>query len=151
MPGRGRDPQRTPMQWSRAPQAGFTTGTPWLRLSDDWRQRNIDTQAADRASILRFYRELIALRRERPALHRGDYEPLQTKPGVLAFARNFEGERIVVLLNFGASTVILPPSVCPSRSIVLSSTVYTRTELIAEGPLLLGPCEGVVVGLPTPP
>ena len=145
-PGQGRDPQRTPMQWSGAPQAGFTTGTPWLRLAEDWRERNVESQARDAASMLTLYRRLIALRRAQPALNRGNYEALECEGEVLAYARRFEGQRLVVLLNFGAEAAAMSPTLWPAGSIVLASTDPTRADRIEEGPLVLAPCEGVVIG-----
>ncbi|MGK6307082.1 alpha-amylase family glycosyl hydrolase [Variovorax sp. DT-64] len=149
-PGRGlgRDPRRTPMQWSSAPQAGFTTGTPWLRLADDWPQRNVESQSRDATSTLTLYRRLIALRRAQPALNRGSYEGLESEEDVLAYARTFEGRRVVVVLNFGATAAALPPALLPDRSIVLASTAPTRAERIEKGTLVLDPYEGVVVGQP---
>ncbi|NDZ17905.1 alpha-amylase [Variovorax sp. WS11] len=144
--GLGRDPRRTPMPWSSAPQAGFTTGTPWLRLADDWPERNVESQARDAASMLTLYRRLIALRRAQPALNRGDYEALESDEEVLAYAREFEGQRVVVLLNFGASAAALSPALLPAHSIVLASTNPTRPEPIEKEGLVLAPCEGVVVG-----
>jgi alpha-glucosidase len=149
-PGRGlgRDPRRTPMQWSSAAQAGFTTGTPWLRLADDWPQRNVEAQARDAASMLTLYRRLIALRRAQPALNRGSYEGLESEEDVLAYARTFEGQRVVVVLNFGAAAAAFRPALLPPGSIVLASTVPTRAERIESGRLVLAPYEGVVVGQP---
>ena len=61
-----RDGERTPMQWSAEPGAGFTTGEPWLPLAADWRTRNVEAQRADRSSLLWLYRDLLALRRAHP-------------------------------------------------------------------------------------
>jgi alpha-glucosidase len=143
--GLGRDPARTPMQWSAAAHAGFTTGAPWLRLADDWRTHNVEAQSHDVGSMLALYRRLIALRRAQPALSKGAYEALESEGEVLAFARNSEGQRLVVLLNFGATAVTPSPALVPSQSIVLASTDPARAEII-EGPLVLAPCEGVVIG-----
>ncbi|MDR6539088.1 alpha-amylase family glycosyl hydrolase [Variovorax soli] len=153
VPGRGlgRDPQRTPMQWSDAPQAGFTTGTPWLRLADDWSERNVEAQARDPASMLTLYRQLIALRRAQPALNRGDYEALECEGDVLAYARRFEAQRVVVLLNFGAGEAAWEPTLLPAGSIVLASTHPTRAGSVENAPLLLAPYEGVVIGFASAP
>ncbi|GAA4340869.1 alpha-amylase family glycosyl hydrolase [Variovorax defluvii] len=144
--GRGRDPERTPMPWSGAPQAGFTTGRPWLRLADDWARRNVESQARDPASMLMLYRRLIALRRARPALNRGRYEALQSAPDVLAYAREFEGQRLVVLLNFGTDAVAVSPEPWAAGSVVLLSTDPARGESTGGGTPMLAPCEGVVIG-----
>jgi alpha-glucosidase len=143
--GLGRDPERTPMQWSARDHAGFTTGTPWLRLAADWPTNNVEAQSRDAGSMLTLYRRLIALRRAQPALNRGDYEALETEGEVLAYARNGEGQRLVVLLNFGASPAPISPALTPRQPIVLASTDPARAEFI-QGPLVLAPCEGVVIG-----
>lgn len=142
--GLGRDLQRTPMQWSGAPQAGFTTGTPWLRLAPDWPKRNVEAQSRDPASMLALYRQLIALRRAQPALNRGAYEALDSEADVLAYARIAQGQRLVVLLNFGAGPATVSPALLPAHPIVLASTAPARARLI-EGPLVLAPSEGVVL------
>ncbi|MGJ7510588.1 alpha-amylase family glycosyl hydrolase [Variovorax sp. GT1P44] len=143
--GLGRDPQRTPMQWSAEANAGFTTGVPWLRLADDWRLRNVEAQTHDAGSMLELYRRLIALRRAEPALNAGSYEALEIEGDVLAYARNSEGRRLVVLLNFGSGPATLPQALIPGQAIVLASTAPARAESI-QGPLMLGPYEGVVIG-----
>jgi alpha-glucosidase len=143
--GLGRDPERTPMQWSAAAHAGFTTGTPWLRLAADWPTRNVDAQSRDAGSMLALYRHLIALRRAQPALNRGSYEALGAEGDVLAFARNHEGQRLVVFLNFGDTPAPVSPALMPRQPAVLASTDPARAGVI-EGPLVLGPCEGVVIG-----
>ena len=144
-PGMGRDPERTPMPWSAASNAGFTAGTPWLRLAHDWRTHNVEAQSHDAGSMLALYRRLIALRRAQPALNRGDYEALEGEGEVLAYARNSEGQRRVVLLNFGATAAPVSPALMPRQPIVLASTDPARAEFV-QGPLVLAPYEGVVVG-----
>ncbi|SEB25611.1 alpha-amylase family glycosyl hydrolase [Variovorax sp. YR216] len=146
--GLGRDPVRTPMPWSTAPHAGFTTGAAWLRLADDWRTRNVDEQSHDAGSMLALYRRLIALRRAQPALNGGNYEALEADGEVLAYARNVEGQRLVVLLNFGATPAPISPALMPRQPVLLASTDPARGEFI-EGPLMLASCEGVVVGTVT--
>ena len=64
------------MQWDAGPNAGFTTGTPWLPLADDWRTVNVAAERADPCSILTLYQRLIALRRAEPALSVGSWRPL---------------------------------------------------------------------------
>ncbi|WP_432726672.1 alpha-amylase family glycosyl hydrolase [Variovorax sp. W6] len=143
--GLGRDPVRTPMQWSAAAHAGFTTGTPWLRLADDWPTHNVEAQSHDPSSMLMLHKHLIALRRARPALHRGSYEALEAGDEVLAYARESEGQRLVVMLNFGAAPAPVSSELVPHRPVVLASTDPARAGLI-DGPLVLAPCEGVVIG-----
>jgi len=68
--GRGRDPARTPMPWDNSPNAGFTTGSPWLPMSPD-QAHSVEALVADKRSILNLYRRLIGLRREHAALSVG--------------------------------------------------------------------------------
>ena len=143
--GLGRDPERTPMQWSGEAHAGFTTAAPWLRLAPDWPTNNVEAQWRDPGSMLTLYRRLIALRRAQPALNRGTHEALGTEGEVLAYARNCEGRRLVVLLNFGATPAPVSPGWMPLEPIVLASTDPARAERI-DGPLVLAPHEGVVLG-----
>jgi alpha-glucosidase len=142
--GLGRDPQRTPMPWSDAPQAGFTHGAPWLRLGADWPTRNVEAQERDPDSMLRLYERLIALRRREPALHQGRYEPLEGGHDVLAYARVDGTRRLVVLLNFGSTRSAIAPGLLHADGVVLAST--HAASVAATAPALLEPFEGVVVG-----
>ncbi|MBX6340831.1 MAG: alpha-amylase, partial [Thermomicrobiaceae bacterium] len=83
--GLGRDPERTPMQWEPGPNAGFTTGEPWLPLADDYQTCNVEVEREDPRSMLSLYRRLIALRRAEPALHVGSYAPVPAEGSVLAY------------------------------------------------------------------
>ncbi len=97
----GRDPARTPMQWSDEPNAGFSNGAVWLPISADFQRINVKTQDNDRYSILNVYRELISLRRKKKPLHRGMWKPrIKGKRGVLAYSRIYNDEEIFIVLNF---------------------------------------------------
>jgi alpha-glucosidase len=97
----GRDGERTPMPWSAAPQAGFTTGQPRLRLNGDYRQRNVAAQQADPDSVFHFYRQLLSLRHESPALRRGRFHPLLHHPvTAMAYLRTTPEQTMLVALNF---------------------------------------------------
>jgi glycosidase len=96
----GRDGERTPMQWSSAPSAGFTSGLPWLPVNPDYIGRNVAAEEADPMSLLSWYRQLIALRKGSAALTSGDIEFLDGDDGaILSYVRTFNGERVVVALN----------------------------------------------------
>ncbi|MEO9101593.1 MAG: alpha-amylase family glycosyl hydrolase [Burkholderiaceae bacterium] len=148
--GLGRDPERTPMQWTpAAPHAGFTQGTPWLRLADDWRDRNVERQDAMPTSMLTLYRALIALRRAQAPLNRGDYERIEHEglpADVLAYARSYEGRRLVVLLNFSEGMQTVGADRLPAGSTVLVSTHAVREEATIGISIDLRAFEGVVVG-----
>jgi alpha-glucosidase len=143
-PGRGRDPQRTPMRWDASPNGGFTTGTPWLPIGAFVESINVATQVADPASMLQLVRRLIELRRAEPALSIGDWAPLDGDCDVLAYERRAGDRRIVVLLNLasGPSTVALPVSF--SGRIILSTQPDRADEAVGTV-AHLGPDEGVII------
>ena len=97
--GFGRDPVRTPMPWDTSPNAGFTTGEPWLPLNPDWRTRNVACEREAPGSILSLHRDLLRLRRAHPALGLGDVRLLAADHNVLAYERIYGNDRIVIALN----------------------------------------------------
>jgi alpha-glucosidase len=98
--GLSRDPQRTPMQWSSAPGAGFSRGRPWLPLSSDYELVNVATQREDPESTLNLYRRLLALRRTSRALSLGSYVPLPSTSSLFVYLREHGAERMLIALNF---------------------------------------------------
>jgi len=96
----GRDGCRAPMQWTDSLFAGFSTGQPWLPVHPDYHQRNVASQQADPESLFNFTRKLLALRRENPALQSGDFIPLETPQGILAYLRRTGEQTILVAMNF---------------------------------------------------
>ena len=109
-----RDNARTPVQWNDSRQAGFTTGSPWLRLNPNYRQINVAVQDKDPDSVLNFYRALAALRKN-PAYQEtivyGSFEPVMTEmENLYAFYRRSEKQTLLVLGNCQAAkrTITLP-------------------------------------------
>jgi alpha-glucosidase len=129
---KGRDGERTPMQWSDAPNAGFNQGaTPWLPVGEDYKTRNVAAEMADSTSVLNWYRQLIRLRRDNVAMADGDYQTLDVaNPNVLAYTRNAKGKTVLVLLNFSGSdqSVALPSPLGTRKLSVLASTGATLAE-----------------------
>jgi len=142
--GLGRDPERTPMQWSAAPNAGFTTGTPWLPVAADYRETNVETQRCDPESMLALHRRLLALRRAEPALSIGSWAPLDAEGDVLAYVREHEGSRFLVALNLGPSPASLE---FDGAGEVALSTSIDRKDVPVRGHVELRGDEGVVVRL----
>jgi len=100
-PGDADEEKRTPMRWDRSENAGFTTGTPWHPFSTDDPEITVEAQEGDPDSVLSRYKELVALRREHPALTEGDLTVLETGvPEVLGYTRTLAGETLLVLANF---------------------------------------------------
>ena len=114
--GLGRDPQRTPMRWFPRPGAGFTRGLPWLPVGDDVATCNVATETEDPGSILSLYRALLRLRRDTPALSRGNFRIVGVSDAAFAYEREDEGHRLVVVLNFTDAPAPMPfdeaPGIC---------------------------------------
>lgn len=119
---KGRDNARTPMQWEDAPQAGFTTGQPWIAVNPNYHDINVRKAQADPNSILCFYRELLALRQRENALLRGTFHLLLPEhPQLLAYERVFGRDRVIVCCNFSSRPAVLPPEF--TGSILLQSGI----------------------------
>ena len=100
--GLGRDPERTPMQWSSAPNGGFSTATPWLPVAPDFATVNVAAEQRDARSTLSLYRRLLALRRSAPAFSRGAFKLLPRQGDVVAYLRGDASTgRYLVLVNVG--------------------------------------------------
>ncbi|MFM5555124.1 alpha,alpha-phosphotrehalase [Aeromonas veronii] len=98
---KSRDNSRTPMQWSAAPNAGFTSGTPWLKPAANYSEINAEAALADQNSVFWHYRDLIALRKAHPIFTQGDYQELLTgHPQIWAYARRANGQTLLVVGNF---------------------------------------------------
>ncbi len=97
---KGRDGERTPMQWTSGTNAGFTTGTPWLPVPASAQIHNVETEEKDQTSIWNFYKKLLELRRKEAALREGDYVALNTAdPNVLSYLRKYKAETVLVAIN----------------------------------------------------
>jgi alpha-glucosidase len=98
---KGRDRARTPMQWTSGLNAGFSAGTPWLPVNQDYSEINVATDSSDPNSILNLYRKLICLRNDTIILQSGDWVPVtKGEKGILAYFRNLRDDKLFVLLNF---------------------------------------------------
>jgi alpha-glucosidase len=123
VPGRGlgRDPVRTPMQWSAAPHAGFSTARPWLPLAANYETVNVAAQRHNARSMLALYKRLIALRQKESSFQTGSFQLVHASGDVLAYGR---GKKFVVALNLGGT---------PQRaSLGLNGTVVLSTHLERE-------------------
>lgn len=144
-PGRGRDPQRTPMQWDAGPNAGFAPAdaTPWLPLAPDADRVNVAAQADEPDSLLTLTRRLLSLRREHPVLHLGDFEPFGPTPdGTYAFRRTSTDGRLTVVLNLTDEPRSIPDA-GPGR--VLIGTERDRDGAEVDATVELSPNEALVV------
>ncbi len=143
--GLGRDPQRTPMQWDSSPNAGFTTGAPWLPVAPDADTVNVRTQRDSPGSMLHFYRRLLELRRAEPALAIGSFVPLPAGESVVAFARAHDGQRMTVALNIGAEVARWPVPEESRSAVAVMSTLGEVFGAPVGDELALRPGEGVIL------
>ncbi|MDJ0756150.1 MAG: DUF3459 domain-containing protein, partial [Ardenticatenaceae bacterium] len=104
--GLGRDPERTPMQWDDSAAAGFSAPgvEPWLPLAPNHKSLNVASETADPGSMLNLTRALLQLRCKHPALHAGDYAPLDSAADIFAFWRTHDEEQLLVVTNFSSET-----------------------------------------------
>ena len=141
-----RDNCRTPVQWSDAPNAGFTSGTPWLAVNPNYTEINVAEQEKRPDSVLNYYRKLTALRKKeayRETFTYGKFVPaFLQEPSVFAYIRENEetGQRILVAANYGTEACTL--SVCGMRELLLSNC---GREEVQGKTLTLEPCESAVV------
>jgi alpha-glucosidase len=142
--GLGRDPERTPMQWDASPNAGFTTGTPWLPVAADYEKTNVAAQRDDPRSVLSLHRALLTLRRAEPALSAGSHTQVAASDDLLAYVREGEGRRFLVVLNMGAESRTFDGA---SEGRVVLSTGLDREGEEVSGALELRGDEGMIVAL----
>ena len=140
---KGRDGERTPMQWDATVNAGFNQGAAtWLPVGSDYKTRNVAVESADPVSVLNWYRRLIELRRTVPALSEGDYNTLPVSDEhLLAFSRTSQGKTVVVLLNMsGDEQTVSLADLAPRGLRALATTAVTmsgaQVKLSAYGALV---------------
>lgn len=96
-----RDNSRTPMQWNKAKNAGFSTGEPWLEVNPNYVEINVEDSLKDEDSILNFYKKYLALRKNHSIFVHGDYREHYPKSNKIAYyERNFDGKKLLVICNF---------------------------------------------------
>ncbi|MBC1570429.1 alpha,alpha-phosphotrehalase [Listeria sp. FSL L7-1426] len=129
---RSRDNSRTPMQWDNSENAGFTTGTPWIKVADNAHKINVQTALSDKTSIFYFYQKLIALRKEHSVIQTGDYTPYLTEEdAIIAYRRSNETASLLAIHHFGATPKkIQLPTEFLNASVLLSN--YERQAISSE-------------------
>jgi trehalose-6-phosphate hydrolase len=105
-----RDKSRSPMQWDNTTDAGFTTGTPWIKVDGNFKEVNVQQCLQQKNSILNVYKDLLSLRNKEKTLQYGSYEKLELIENRIQFTRSYQGDKIRVILNFGKDTEIKLPS-----------------------------------------
>lgn len=127
-----RDNSRTPFQWDGTPNSGFTTGTPWIRVNPDHSFINEQAQDADPNSVLNYFRRLVHLRKERPALVYGRYTLYdEAHPQVYAYTRVQGKEGLFIVLNFSKKVVkysVPEPLMLKEKPIMNNGPSYQMNE-----------------------
>ena len=96
-----RDNARTPMQWDASGNAGFTTGTPWIKVNKNYKEVNAEKQVNDPDSVFSYYKQLIRLRHENEIIVYGDYELLEPDSDeVYIYTRHLGNEHLMIMCNF---------------------------------------------------
>ena len=146
--GLGRDPVRTPMQWSPTQNAGFTDGDPWLPLADDFMERNTEVKREDPKSILSFYRRLIDLRRRELALSIGDFKAVPQHGDVLSYCRNHgDKQNYLIVLNFSSEQIEYHSASVPQSGVVALSTHLDRDAEVFDDTIMVRGNEGLIIEL----
>jgi alpha-glucosidase len=145
--GLGRDPERTPMQWNGEECAGFTTGKPWLPITELSKTIHVAAERDDPKSILTLYRRLIELRRVEPALSVGEFAPLPANGDLVAYVRKTAERRLLIVLNLGPMPRSFELSDLQCRATLLLSTHLNRGREKLGNELDLRGDEGVTIAL----
>lgn len=138
---KSRDNSRIPMQWDASENAGFSTGTPWLKAGKSYKDINVENEI--QGPIFTFYQDLIRLRKEMPIISEGSYEPaFEDSKQVYAFERQFEDQKLLVLNNFYAKEVEIDlPAVYQNGQILISN--YEDAEVSEK--ILLKPYQTLAI------
>lgn len=138
---KSRDNSRIPMQWDASENAGFSTGTPWLKAGKSYKYINVENEI--QGPIFTFYQDLIRLRKEMPIISEGSYKPaFEDSKQVYAFERQFEDQKLLVLNNFYAKEVEIDlPAVYQNGQILISN--YEEAEVSEK--ILLKPYQTLAI------
>lgn len=141
---KSRDNSRTPIQWNSDKNAGFTEGTPWIPVADSYKEINAEDSLKDEDSVFYHYKKLIELRKEYDVISHGAFKMiLEDHKDVLAYVREYEGIRLLVLNNYYAkeTEVELSNDLLDGNSEILISNYKDSTDL--QEKIILRPYESV--------
>ena len=142
-----RDHARTPMQWDDSANAGFTAGTPWFKVNDNYKEINVTTEERDQESVLNYYKKAIRLRKSeeyKEVFAVGEIAPRFTElDTIFAYERVYKKQHILIAANFGIEEVCLNQE-WESGELLLANGAFHETE---RKELTLAPGEAVVISL----
>jgi oligo-1,6-glucosidase len=117
-----RDNSRTPIQWNAAKHAGFTSGTPWLKVNENYHEINVEASRADQDSIFYFYKKIIQLRKNHKVFVYGNFKPfLEENEHLYAYTREYEGEKLLFIANFSEQPQTAEPFRMPDAEPLLTN------------------------------
>ena len=123
-----RDNGRTPYQWDSSFNAGFTTGTPWIKVNPNYKEINAAAQEKDSNSCLNYFRKLTSLRKTYPVLVYGKYTLLdKNNPVVYAYTRELEGKKLLIVLNFTSKNAVAATGIDISKAKMLLNNYFARS------------------------
>ncbi|WMZ52446.1 alpha,alpha-phosphotrehalase [Staphylococcus pseudintermedius] len=135
---KSRDNSRTPMQWNDEAHAGFTTGTPWIEVANNYNTVNVEAAMADPESILYTYKKLIQLRHEHDIVTYGEVVPRYLDhPQLFVYERRYQGDTWLIIVNMTSEKVTLPEDLDRSGSVVLQNGIIERNELEAYATIVV--------------
>lgn len=143
---KGRDGERTPMQWDQSANAGFSKATPWLPVPATAKTHNVEDESKDPNSILAFYKRVLKIRRTNPALAKGDYVPInENNQNVLSYLRIYRGQGVVVALNMSgtAQKITFPTN---AHGFTSAKSLLATGNSAAKGDLVTLDPYGVFIG-----
>ena len=106
---KGRDNGRTPMQWNDGENAGFTTGTPWIKVNPNYKDINAESQVKDPHSVFSCYKRLVQMRKEYPVFVDGRFRLLlEEDENIFAYERQTAEQTLLVICNFYEKTLEMP-------------------------------------------
>ena len=130
---KSRDNARTPVQWDDTPQAGFTTGTPWIAVNPNYKEINAKAETADPDSVFHYYKKLIALRKENPVIVYGKYELLlEDSQELFVYTRTLENEKLLTVCSFcdHETTFTIPEEFVGAQCLISNiENVYDKPEM----------------------
>ncbi|MFY9744199.1 MAG: alpha-glucosidase [Candidatus Sulfotelmatobacter sp.] len=143
---KGRDGERTPLQWNSSENAGFTTGKPWLPVPPTYKTHNVAVESKNPDSILEFYKRVLQLRHSNSALLHGNYTPInEDDPSVLSYLRLYRNQGVVVVLNMSGTTQNVALELKPSGFTSAKKLVATGASAVKADKVSLPPY-GVFIG-----
>lgn len=135
---KSRDNSRTPMQWNDEAHAGFTTGTPWIEVANNYNTLNVEAAMADPESILYTYKKLIQLRHEHDIVTYGEVVPRYLDhPQLFVYERRYQGDTWLIIANMTSEKVTLPEDLDRSGSVVLQNGIIEGNELEAYATIVV--------------